>query len=77
MLDWDAFMDPAGARRQGRLHRDGRDHDIAAGISDARQYRSLGLPVIDTTASRPAQVAADLAGFVRQNSPWDDPAPPG
>jgi shikimate kinase len=34
-------------------------------IDDASEYRSLGLPIIDTTGRSPEEVAAALAGFVR------------
>jgi len=61
------LLDCSDEERRLRLHADGRDHDSDAAVRDARHYRSLGLPVIDTTARTPALVAADLADFVMQN----------
>lgn len=57
-------LDCSDGERRRRLHADGRDRDCDAAISDAQHYRSLGLPVIDTTARTPALIAADLADFV-------------
>jgi hypothetical protein len=57
-------LDCSDEERRRRLQADGRDHDGDAAIIDARHYRSLGLPVIDTTARTPTQIAADLAKFV-------------
>jgi hypothetical protein len=58
------LLDCSEEERRRRLHADGRDRDANAAISDAQRYRSLGLPVIDTTARTPALIAADLADFV-------------
>jgi len=61
------LLDCSDEQRRLRLHADGRDRDSDSAVSDAQHYRSLGLPVIDTTARMPALVAADLADFVKQN----------
>lgn len=57
-------LDCSDEERRQRLHAGGRDHDIGSAIADAQDYRSLGLPVIDSTARPPAVVAADVASFV-------------
>lgn len=61
------LLDCSDEERRLRLHADGRDHDSDSAVRDAQHYRSLGLPVIDTTARTPALVAGDLAAFVLQN----------
>jgi hypothetical protein len=65
-------LDCRDEERRRRLHADGRDHDCNAAIADARHYRSLGLPVIDTTALTPAQTAAAVAGFVTTGAQLPD-----
>ena len=60
------LLDCTDQERRQRLSSDARPADIEAAITDARQYRTLGLPVIDTTSRTPSQVAADLAQFVHQ-----------
>jgi adenylate kinase len=62
------LLDCSDEERRRRLHADGRDRDADAAISDAQHYRSLGLPVIDTTGRTPALIAADLAGFVMRTA---------
>ena len=57
------LLDCTDKERRLRLHADGRDRDSDAAVRDAQHYRSLGLPVIDTTARPPALIAADLAEF--------------
>jgi len=58
------LLDCSDEERRRRLHADGRGRDAIGAVSDAEHYRSLGLPVIDTTARTPALIAADLAHFV-------------
>jgi hypothetical protein len=60
------LLDCTDQERRQRLAADVRLGDFEASITDARQYRTLGLPVIDTTSRTPSQVAADLARFVHQ-----------
>jgi hypothetical protein len=60
------LLDCTDHERRRRLGSDARPEDIETAVTDARQYRTLGLPVIDTTSRTPAQVAADLAQFVHQ-----------
>jgi len=59
------LLDCTDPERRQRLA--GRDPDaIMTAISDARQYRSLGLPVIDTTQLTPETAARELASFVQR-----------
>jgi len=59
------LLDCADEERERRLG-PGYDRDhLAEALADARQYRALGLPVIDSTTRAPADVAAELARFVR------------
>jgi len=56
----------------GELRHRQDDECAAAGrvrdaVRDGREYRSLGLPVIDTTGRTPAAVAAELAWFVQRS----------
>ncbi len=60
-------LDCSDEERRARLHADGRDADGDAAVIDARHYRSLGLPVIDTTARAPELIAAHLADFVTRS----------
>jgi hypothetical protein len=43
------LLDCTDQERQQRLSSDAWPDDIEAALTDARQYRSLGLPVIDAT----------------------------
>jgi len=59
------LLDCADDERERRL---GPGYDRAApaaALADASRYRALGLPVIDATNRAPADVAAELARFVR------------
>ena len=58
------LLDCSDEERRRRLQADGRGREAKAAIGDAEHDRSLGLPVIDTTARPPALIAADLADFV-------------
>ena len=60
------LLDCADRERRERLARSARPGDVRAASTDARTYRSLGLPVIDTTGRTPQQVAAAIALFVHQ-----------
>jgi broad-specificity NMP kinase len=68
--DWpiDAWvlLDCTDQERRQRLGQQASPDRLAEGVNDAEEYRSLGLPVIDTTGRTPAEVAADLAQFVRR-----------
>jgi hypothetical protein len=65
------LLDCADQERRQRLASDGRLGDIDGAIADARQYRDLGLPVIDTTGRTPSQVAAAIAQFAGSARPTD------
>lgn len=60
VLDWN------DAERVRRLRLRGETAEtIQAAISDAAEYRALGLPVLDTTDQAPLAVAAEIAQRVR------------
>ena len=61
------LLDCSDEQRRQRLHADGRGNDCDSAIIDAREYRKLGLPVIDTTTQTPTLTAAELADFVLRN----------
>lgn len=59
-----ALLDCADHERRRRLARHVEPDRVQDAVRDGREYRSLGLPVIDTTSRPPAAVAAELAQFV-------------
>jgi broad-specificity NMP kinase len=65
--DWpiDVFvlLDCSDDQRQERLRRLSPD-ELADAIADARQYRALDLPMIDTTDRRPQDIASALAELI-------------
>lgn len=65
-IDSWVLLDCADAERRERLVRSARPDDVHAAITDACTFRSLGLPLIDTTGRTPHQVAAEIALFVQQ-----------
>jgi hypothetical protein len=67
-IAWWILLDCTDQERQRRLHRDARSRDLPGAVRDAQEYRSLGLPVIDTTARTPGEVAADLARLVQRHA---------
>ena len=64
IVSW-ILLDCTDEERGRRLQQDARLSDFPDAIRDAGEYRALGLPVIDTTARSPGEVAADLAHWVR------------
>jgi shikimate kinase len=60
------LLDCADHERRQRLARHVEPNRVQDAIRDGREYRSLGLPVIDTTGRTPAAVAAELAQFVHR-----------
>jgi len=64
-IDAWAVLDCTDQERRRRLAHRGAAESIPGAIQDAREYRSLGLPVIDTTGLTPEQAAAELAAFAR------------
>jgi energy-coupling factor transporter ATP-binding protein EcfA2 len=63
------LLDCADQERRRRLAARDRPGETETAISDARAYRSLGLPVIDTTGLAPEAVARCLADFVQGQPP--------
>jgi hypothetical protein len=65
-IDAWVLLDCSDKERRERLGQQARLVRLAEGTHDAEEYRSLGLPVVDTSGRTPAEVAADLAQFVRR-----------
>jgi hypothetical protein len=66
-IDSWVLLDCADQERQRRLSEHLGADNVREAIGDGREYRSLGLPVIDTTDRTPAAVAAELARFVQRS----------
>lgn len=64
-IDAWVVLDCTDDERRQRLGQAASLDRLAEGINDAQEYRSLGLPVIDTTGYTPAEVAADCLASVR------------
>ena len=60
------LLDCADHERRRRLARQAEPDSVQDALRDGREYRSLGLPVIDTTGRTPTAVAEKLAQFVHQ-----------
>ena len=67
-IAWWILLDCTDQERQRRLQRDARLSDLPGAVRDAREYRSLGLPVVDTTTRTPSEVAAELARLVQHQA---------
>jgi len=69
LADWpiDAWtlLDCTDQVRRRRLASQARPELVSEAIRDVREYRSLGLRVIDTSDRAPEEVAMTLARFVR------------
>ncbi len=65
-IDTWVLLDCSDGERRKRLRGRIEGEDLAAAIEDGRQYRSLGLPVIDTTGRTPREAAALVAAFVHE-----------
>jgi hypothetical protein len=69
LKDWPidawALPDCTDQERQRRLGQNAGTQRLAEGIRDGREYRQLGLPVIDTTGRAPATVASELAVLIQ------------
>lgn len=61
-----ALLDCTDQERRRRLSHQGRPDSVTDAVHDAKEYRALGLPVIDTTGHSSEEVAAELAKFVRR-----------
>ena len=66
------LLDCTDQERRRRLDQRADPEQVQDAIRDGREYRLLGLPVIDTTGRTPAEVAAELARFIRRQ---EEPAP--
>lgn len=64
-IDTWVLLDCADHERRRRLAQHIEPDRVQDAVRDGRAYRSLGLPVIDTTGRKPAAVAAELARFVQ------------
>ncbi|MGH3165265.1 MAG: AAA family ATPase [Trebonia sp.] len=62
------LLDCGDHERQRRLAEQARPEVLGEALRDAREYRSLGLPAIDTTESAPGETAATLARLVSAES---------
>jgi hypothetical protein len=60
------LLDCSETERRRRLGPRLEPNEIEEALADARQYRALGLPTIDTTGQTPEEVARVLAGLVHQ-----------
>jgi hypothetical protein len=68
LKDWPdawALLDCTDQERQRRLGQNADPQRLAEGIRDGREYRQLGLPVINTTGRAPAAVASELAVLIQ------------
>ncbi|MEV7025133.1 AAA family ATPase [Kitasatospora sp. NPDC093558] len=68
LRDWPigawVLLDCADDERRRRLGGSADVQRLVEGVRDGREYRRLGLPVIDTTGREPAAVASDLAVLI-------------
>jgi hypothetical protein len=60
---------PGSASSCARSSTPWRLSDLREAVDDAREYRALGLPEIDTTARTPTEVAVMLAALVQRLGP--------
>lgn len=65
-IDAWVLLDCTDQERRRRLGRQAGPDRLQEAIHDAREYRALGLPVIDTTGHTPEEVAGDLARLVQR-----------
>jgi hypothetical protein len=67
-IDASVLLDCADDERELRLSAQRRRGEIAEAVADAREYRSLGLPAVNTTGLSPEAVARELAQLISQLS---------
>jgi energy-coupling factor transporter ATP-binding protein EcfA2 len=65
-IDAWVLLDCADDERRRRLGEHTDSDRVRSAVRDGREYRSLGLPVIDTTGRAPAVVGADLAKLIQR-----------
>jgi hypothetical protein len=58
-------LDCSDEERTRRLGPRAHASSVREAVKDAREYRALGLPVVDSTGRTPDEVADDLVRFVR------------
>jgi hypothetical protein len=58
------LLDCADAERRTRLARRGHSAMVAEALADAASYRSLDLPVVDSTDRAPREVADAIVGMI-------------
>jgi shikimate kinase len=63
------LLDCSDHERSRRLSSDADQQRLAEAVGDGREYRQLGIPIIDTTDRTPAEVAAELAQFIQSVGP--------
>lgn len=63
-IDAWVLLDCTDQERRRRLDQHADPGAVEDAIRDGREYRLLGLPVIDTTGRPPAAAAAELARFI-------------
>lgn len=64
-IDAWVLLDCTDQERRRRLGQHADPEGVQDAIRDGREYRLLGLPVIDTTGRPPAAAAAELARFIQ------------
>jgi energy-coupling factor transporter ATP-binding protein EcfA2 len=68
------LLDCSEQERRRRLSQHAGPQRLADAIHDGREYRQLGLPVIDTTDRTPRAIAAELARFIQSVHQSEDAA---
>ena len=63
------LLDCTDQERRQRLSARGHPEEIEVAMNDAREYRCLGLPVVDTTGLAPETTACRLADHVQLQQP--------
>jgi hypothetical protein len=67
-IDVSILLDCEDDERAKRLGAQSRPGEVADAVADARQYRSLGLPSIDSTGLSPDAVAREVADLISKLS---------
>lgn len=61
------LLDCSDKERRRRLAATADATEVNAVLADAARYRSLGLPVVDSTDRSPQSIASDLAQLIRES----------
>jgi len=67
-IDASVLLDCADDEREQRLREQRPPSEVAEAMADARDYRALGLPSVDTTGLSPEAVARQVAQLISQFS---------